>query len=406
MSRTAVAGAFLLAVLGGAGPLMAQSPLPAEPTGTPPSSIGPVALYPRFEITSIGVDTNVFNEAEDPKDDFTITARPSIEARLRFGPGRLSYRSSMDANYFHEYKEERSLDRFGELRAELRLTRLMAHVATSGLEASSRPNQEIDLRADRSLRTYGAGAMFAVLSRTALFVGARQEKHQFAVGQVFRGEDLAEQLNNEMEAIDGGVRIALTTLTTFTLTASRERSTFDYSPDRNSTTLRITPRFEFDPNALLSGAAAVGFRKFTPSDATLEGYEGVVADVGVSYTRDRLRVALKFRRDLDYSVEEREPYYVATTGSVVLTRKVGGPFDVQVLGSVDRFQYKRFNRLDDAGLPPPGTDTTKTIGGGIGYLWRETTRLGLMYEWTSRDTEQTARPYDRTRLLGSFTHGF
>lgn len=406
MRRVATTAVSILALLSCAGPLMAQSPLPAEPTATPPSTIGPVALYPRFEVTSIGVDTNVFNEAEDPKQDFTIAARPSIEARLRFGPGRLSYRSSMDANYFHEYKEERSLDRFGEVRAELRLTRLMAHVATGGLEASNRPNQEIDLRADRSLRTYSAGAMFAVLSRTALVVAARQEKQQFALGQIFREEDLAEQLNNTLEAVDGGVRIALTTLTTFTLTASRERSTFEYSPDRNSTTFRITPRFEFDPNALLSGTAAVGFRKFTPSDPTLEGFTGVVADVGVSYTRDRLRVALKLRRDLDYSVEEREPYYVATTGSVVLTRKVGGPFDVQVLGSLDRFQYKRFNRLDDAGLPPPGIDTTKTIGGGIGYLWRETTRLGLTYEWTSRHAEQTARPYERTRLVGSFTYGF
>ena len=73
-----------------AAPAQAQSPLP--PDSTAPGSIqaGPVALTPAFEITNAGVDSNVFNDADGPQEDFTATLRPRLDARLRFGPQALN----------------------------------------------------------------------------------------------------------------------------------------------------------------------------------------------------------------------------------------------------------------------------------------------------------------------------
>jgi hypothetical protein len=49
--------------------------------------IGPLSLKPTFAITNLGVDGNVFNEAdvEHPRQDFTITATPKTDWWLRAG---------------------------------------------------------------------------------------------------------------------------------------------------------------------------------------------------------------------------------------------------------------------------------------------------------------------------------
>lgn len=384
----------------------AQSPLPPEPSGTPPSQIGPVALFPRFELTSIGMDNNVFNDEVDPRRDFTMSIRPSIEARLRFGITRFSYKSSMDAVYFHKYKEERSLDRTGEFRTELRFTRFVPYATLGGSALGNRPNNEIDLRADRNVRTFGAGIAVALLSRTALVGSFRRLVQEFDPNQEYEGVDLATQMNTQGDTTEGGVRLVLTSLTTLTVTGARERSSFEFAPERDSRSTRVTARFEFDPNALLTGSASFGYRTFDPASETLERYRGLITDVAVGYTRDRTRIGLRGKRDVEYSYQESAPYYVSTAGSITLTQKVAGPFDVQVLGSIERNVYRRFLDAEETTTPAAPSEIVKTVAAGIGYRWRDTTRLGVNYEYSARDTDDTRRPYDRNRVLGSLTYGF
>jgi hypothetical protein len=383
----------------------AQSPLPPDPVTTGRAHLGPIELNPRLELLDVGVDSNVFNEAEGARRDFTATIRPSLDAGVRIGRARLLYRSRVDMVYFQDYEAERSMNRGAELRAELRLDRLVPYVSVAGLDTRERPNNELDLRARRSTGTYKTGAALLVFARTALVFNAQRNALAYAPGQLFVGHDLARQLNNRHDTFEGGFRIALTSLTTASFTGGREQTRFTASRDRDSDSVRAGATFEFDPAALLTGTVAVNYRGFTPVDKSVAAFRGLVAQVDVRYAfHDRTRIAGRFARDIHYSIEDAQPYYLTTGGTVTLTQRVGGPFDVQLQAERERMAFRA--RVGSAfEIAGPSRDTTDSASAGIGYRFTQL-RIGINYQLTRRQTHRVGQSYERRRILGAFTYGF
>ena len=93
-------------------PAMAQQlPLAAEdPVSKANVHFGPLGLGPRVGLTNLGWDTNVFNEVNDPKQDFTFTVAPGTKLWLRTGRGLLTFDGQADLVYFAEYSSERSVN--------------------------------------------------------------------------------------------------------------------------------------------------------------------------------------------------------------------------------------------------------------------------------------------------------
>jgi hypothetical protein len=397
--------AVLLLLTAGVGPASGQTggQMPPDPADNARIQAGPLSVNPRLELVNVGVDSNIRDEAFDAKEDFTATLRPSLDATLRFGRGRLRYRGSLDAVYFHTYKDERSINRSGEIRLEARLTRFVPYVSVAGLATRERPNREIDLRARRTTQTVAGGASLLIFSRTSIVGEVKREIFRYDATEFFRGENLSRGLNERRTTINGGLRLALTPLTTLSLTAAAEQDRFDASPDRDADTLRIMPALEFDPSALLAGSVSVGFRRFKPLHGTMPPFRGVVAQVSTRYTLlGRTRFALQASRDLDYSYLVDEPYYLRTGAALTITQAVGGPFDVQVSGGRDRLEY----RTAIGSAEEAGTDTTDVGGGGIGYRLADTARIGVNIEFTRRRSPVVLRAFDRRRIFGSLTYGF
>ncbi len=74
------------------------------------SALGFIRFTPSITLTNLGVDTNVFNELDDPKDDFTVTFGPKAEFWSRLGPrGHLYGNVGLDYQYFQEYDSQRVL---------------------------------------------------------------------------------------------------------------------------------------------------------------------------------------------------------------------------------------------------------------------------------------------------------
>ena len=94
-------------------------------------------------------------------------------------------------------------------------------------------------------------------------------------------------------------------------------------------------------------------------------------------------------RDVDYSVEDVQPYFLLNAGTVTLTERIGGPFDVQGIDRPRGAQLPRANRLP--ATSGGASDTTNTVGGGIGYRLGETARIGINVEFTRRDALNTGR---------------
>ena len=106
----AVSGAVVLVMV--AAPARGQSNVGSGPlTGAladvePTSSvleIGRVRLAPGVVVREIGWDSNVFDEPENPKEDFIVSVAPDVAffTRLRFL--RLSAYAGADFNWFRTY---------------------------------------------------------------------------------------------------------------------------------------------------------------------------------------------------------------------------------------------------------------------------------------------------------------
>ena len=400
ISRAFVIPVFVFCCLAGDASAQTQSPA-QEPIESMPIHAGPFGLRPSLSITSVGSDSNVFNVAEQPQDDFTATIVPRIVARFRAGRLMFSYGAASDIVYFRTFKDEGSVNGTTDLRVDANLGRLQPYASTGWVSTKDRMNAEVDVRAPRTQRTIAAGTRLLIASRTAIVVNARRFDLDFDEGSEFRGSDLAHAFNSRADSIEAGVQLTLTPLTTLNLTTTMQRDRFDSAPERNSDTWRITPTLQFDPTALIRGSVTVGYRHFDAVDPQIPDFSGVVLQVMAGYTLlERTKFDLDLARDVQYSYEELEPYYLSTGGRLTVTHRLIGPFEIQ--GDAGRQSLGYRNRVASGVVR---TDTVGIVGAGAGYWLRPQLRVGFNWEQIRRLSDINNRHYDRRRLFASLTYG-
>jgi hypothetical protein len=399
-TRTVLACTFATCVYLAAAPVAAQTQ-PPEAIESMPIHVGPVGLRPTLAITSAGTDSNVFNTADDPQDDVTATIIPRLVARVRASRLLFSYGGATDFVYFKDFKDEQSVNFGSDGRIDANLGRLQPYASTGWVSTQERLNAEVDVRAPRTQRTIMGGARLLVASRTNLVVNARRLDIDFDEGSQFNGADLAHNLNSRADSVEGGVQFALTPLTTLNMTASVQRDRFDSAPERNADTIRITPALQFDPTSLIRGTVLIGYRHFETLDPALPNYSGVILQVVAGYTLlEHTKFDLDLSRDVQYSYEDLEPYYLATGGRLTVTHQLTGPFDIQGFGGQQTLAYR-----STATLAETRSDRVETFGAGAGYRVHSLFRIGFTWEENRRLSDIHDRHYDRRRLFASFTYG-
>jgi hypothetical protein len=396
-----VSAVCLLVLSALAAPSRAQTTPPQPSIESMPLHFGPLGLAPSLAITDVGVDSNVFNDAENPQEDFSATFVPKLLARFRMRRLFVSYATSTDLVYFHDIESERSTNVTNDVTLDADLGRFQPFIQAGWLSTKQRLNSELDLRAPRSQQNVGGGARLLVASRTTLVFTARRRWLDFDEDVFFRGVELAHTLNSRTDSGAAAVQVALTPLTTFALTTSVQQDRFTQSPERNADTLRVVPSLQFDPTSLIRGSVAVGYRRFRPDSPAIPDYSGVLVQAGLSYTiRDRTRIDLDLQRDVHYSFEETEPYYLSTGGRLTVRQQIVGNVDVQVLGGRQGLSYRSTATLGES-----RHDTADIVGAGIGYHLRDDVRLGLNWEFTQRHSPVRAYQYERRRIFASLTIG-
>ena len=119
---------------------------PARPTPCRPGTLtlGPVRISPSVVLKDAGVDNNVFNEAIDPKHDFTFTLTPAATITFRMRRLELSYVASTDYVYYQQYTSERGLNTSSSARVDFDLGVLKPYATHPGRQqprASQRRNR-------------------------------------------------------------------------------------------------------------------------------------------------------------------------------------------------------------------------------------------------------------------------
>jgi hypothetical protein len=324
--------------------------------------------------------------------------------------GRLELTGDAEADlvYFHTYSSERSINTNFSVRGDVDLHRFTLFAEDRFLNTRERPNFEIDARSRRLRNDLRAGARVDLLSKLAVEVAGRTSIVEYDQDATFLGSSLREQLNRDERAVSATLRYAVTPLTTIVVAAEAEESRFPFSPVRNTESVRIVPGVEFTPQALLSGSAHVGYRRFQSLDDALPDFSGLVAAVRLAYTfRESTIFTVTADRDVDYSFETFDPYFVVDGVGGGVRRRVGGRFDVSVGYRRDRYSYRRLIGVSAAGVDDARRDVIDSYSASVGYGLRRGVRIGFGGTYFDRESNRSSRRnYQGLRLGTSVTYGF
>jgi hypothetical protein len=358
-------------------------------------TLGPVKIQPSLAVKDLGRDNNVFNEAVNPKSDFTMTVSPKAIVLFNPGPMHLTYTESTDYVYYKKYASERGNNVASTVQVSFDVGPFQPYAGTSGKSTRDRYDDEVDLRARHHDRGYNAGLNIHLFSRTTIGFSAHKETTEFDSGIAFRGQDLATSFNSTIEGVEARAGMALTPLTSFSVIVDEDQQRFALSPERNSDTFRVLPTLTFSPLAMLNGTASVGYRHFTSQSPSVPDFTGVVATVTLGSTLyQRVHFDGLLKRDLQYSYDEASTYFITTGGTLTATYALFGPLDLRVTGARDRLQYH-----PTAVLSSSTSDTVLSYGAGIGVRLKKRLRLGVNGNWSQRDSQQSADRDFRNRKV-------
>lgn len=383
----------------GSGPMTGALP-DTEPT-TGAITIGRVRLAPGLTIRELGWDSNIFDEADNPRDDYVVSLVPdtSVFAGLRFF--RLSGYAGADLQYFKDYARERSTGYLLRGRADILLSRVRPFVAGGQTKMRTRPNGEIDVRADRKETEVSGGLAFDVSRYGQLYVAS----HRFSTEFEDAFEDnvsLGPALNRNSYEYSAGLRSELTPLTALTISGAYGEDKFRIEPLRDATTRSATATLRFAADAVITGFVSASFRDFKPVDPLVRGYRGLTGSAGIMYPiMEVARINVQANRSNEYSFEIAEGYYIENSLTLSYTQRLFGDVDASVTGSKSKFDYGFTARS------PARQDKLDSLAGGVGYNLPNRTRISVNYEYSRRRSPQIReRNYDRHRVYLAWTFAF
>ena len=366
--------------------------------------LGPVKFTPSLQVTSVGRDSNIFNEADDPKADTTAAIGPSVGLWMRPGGTRLSARIGAQYLYFREYDNQRAWNTSNDGRWEVPLSRFTPFVEGSYVNSKERMGYEIDSRSRRRDAALGVGTEFRLTGNTTLVLAFRRFNAKYDEKESFLGTELADALNRREDRSKLQLRYAITPLTTLLVEGELGSDRFSRTNVRDSNTVKLVSGFQFKPLALISGRVLAGYRQFDPLTSSLPDYRGFVASVDAAYvSRGSTRFQVRVDRDVAYSYEPTRPYYGLLDTGLEVTQRLGPTWEVVGRGSHQRLQYRLIGAAPKSGTP---ADKGFVTGVGVGYRPAETLRLGLDANYYTRRSDFAgARDYEGLRVFGSISYG-
>lgn len=364
--------------------------------------VGPLGLTPRISLRNFGVDTNVLHSDDTSRKDFMATFVPELDSWMRVGRLRVAGISTAEWTYFGRTTTERSVGRGSSGMAELQLSHFSPYGGASYLRTEQSPSLEIVSRVPQTTTSSSLGVSTTLFPLLRLDVEGVHTS--YGVQEVTpETVQYATALNRRVTNVTVSGNYELTPLTTLVVRSGVQRDRFDLSPLRNSDSFMVTPGLEFKPFALISGRAFIGYRRFSALDPSVPDYSGMTAEVNTTYiAREMTRVMVAIRRDLQYSYEITQPYYIATTADFTVTQMLGPGWDVVGRAGRGRMAYRNVGGSDTAAGRKDGM---ANWGVGLGRHLTSGVRVGFDVDYQRRVSVIDGREFHGFRLGGSVTYG-
>ncbi|MEO7134218.1 MAG: outer membrane beta-barrel protein [Vicinamibacterales bacterium] len=369
-----------------------------EPT-TSVLAVGPVKVAPGVTVREIGYDDNVFDEAESesPKHDFVATATPDVwfYSRLRFV--RFSAYAGSELTYYHEYESERSVGYAGRARVDVLLSRIRPFFGAGHTNTRTRPNGEVDVRANRLEEELSGGLAFDLSTNSVVYASTATSSSRYE-DALQDGIDLSQTLTRDATSYQGGLKTDLTPLLSVQVYGSYQEDDFPNEPTRNAKGSAANASFRFAPEAVVAGIVTVSYRDIEYADPGVKPFRGVVGSAAMTYPVLEIgRLTGAYLRGVEYSFDTVDAYYVENSGMLSYTQRLFGEVDLQ--GKLARSVFDYSARKTE----PPHKDSLDTAAGSLGYNLRNRTRIAVNYEYARRRSPTfAARNYQRRRIFLSW----
>lgn len=396
-----------VAVDAGAQINVGSGPLTGTLAETEPTSgvltFGPLKVAPGLIIREVGWDSNVFDEpeSESPKEDYLAALQPdaSMFARLRFV--KISAYAGSELTYFKKYDSERSVGHALRGRVDLLLSRLRPFVAGGQTKTRARANGEIDVRANRKDDELSGGLAFDLSAHSLIYASAVRTHNSFE-DALQSGVNIGESMTRDGDDYSLGLRTDITPLLALTMFGGYHEDKFEFLPIRNTESYFGTAQLRFAPEGVINGTASISYRDMKPVDPLVRPFRGVLGSAALSYSLLEVgRLNLVLNRNLEYSFDTAEAYYLENTASLSYTHRIVGAIDLQARAARSYFDY------DARDTVPAHKDTLDTAAGSLGYNLRNRTRVALNYEYSRRRSlELAVRNYQRRRVYLSWLFAF
>src|SRR5688500_10943951 len=384
-----------------------SGPLTTTLTDTEPTigilTIGNVRFAPGMTVREIGWDSNVFDEPPEvgPKDDFVVAVQPDVSAFTRLRFVRISAYAGSELTYYKKYESERSVGHTARGRVDFLISRVRPFIGIGETETRTRPNGEIDTRADRQETELSSGVAFDLSPYSLVYASAYQFEQVYE--NAFEdGINIGRSLTRDSNNYQAGMKTDITPLLSVQLFASYQEDRFRYDPPRGSENWHGNATFRFAPDAVVTGFVTLQYRDMKPFDPGVKPYRGLLGNAHITYPFLEIgRLSVAVSRGIEYSFDSAEAYYLEQSLTGAYTHRLFGEVDAQVRATVASFDY-------DARLTLPShTDTFSSYGGSVGYNLRNRTRIAWNYEFARRRSPAFAdRNYERRRTYLSWLFAF
>lgn len=148
----------------------------------------------------------------------------------------------------------------------------------------------------------------------------------------------------------------------------------------------------------------MGYLNFRPIGSGLPEFRGSTATANLSYVaRDSTRLKIQAARDVQFSFDINQPYYLLTGATASVLQQIYGPIDVEARLTRERLSYR-----DRAGVSvevPNRIDRVRGFGVSVGYRLREELRVAFNVDRQKRESDIESRSYSGLRYGTSVTYG-
>lgn len=393
--------AVLATLAGSAASAQSVQPAPqSQPVGRP-LSLGSVQVYPSISLRDIGIDSNVYNATVVVREDFTYTVAPRVVAELPIGDSRIVGTGGLGFVFFRQYKDQQSLNGTASGLFEVRTGRVRPSIS-AGFSRSRQRGGDVDVRALSVSSNGRAGVEVGVSGITSLTAWVVRDKTAFASGETFLGESLSDQLDRSTTTFAAGAKLDLTPLTSVVAAAELEQTRFTVARLRDSDSLKLAPTVRFAEGAIINGQASLGLRDFRSVSGAMPPFRGLIASGDLRYTLMNVtRFELRANRDVAYSYDELQPYYLDSGAQVTVSQRIVGPLDAIGLAGRRTLRYQALADMIETGR----LETIRIWGGGLGVRVDDNMRFTMTVDCEKRVSNTSElRQYERTRVFAALEY--